>query len=466
MQVRLNTVFYFVLAIGMLLYLKLFDGTSQYLDGSSIMYYALFSFCILTTVLINGKIKNIFLEMLIIIILIGYYLRIPILLCSGAPTTLARISVSSGLVNQKILELCYHYMALSLAIIIINPKIRKIGFQVDKQKANRILLLSFIMVFLNIATIEWLGYGLRGNGVGSLGNFISIIRVFNSSTAMLILVTYIIAAGKTLPNSHKYWAFALIIINTGYCCYIGSKGAVAIILSQVIIARLICYGPIVINSKDLIALIILFPIALGNFFIANIMRCYQRGIIGIDQVTNWLLDAGKYITDTLLSLSSRIGFFDYYAESSLNICYRPYISFSYYFKSIVDKLTPGFEVFNVPYASRMFQFARSGVLNETMISDQVTLFGEASVIFSYFSIIMFFVMIIFFKFLAKRKPSNSSFMNIFYQAIVFSAYFNWIYGFGFDMFFCLDLVYNFIFFFGVLWFCRLSFRRRVNSVGL
>lgn len=457
MQIRLNTIFYFILAAGMILYLKLFDGTSQYLDGNSIIYYTAFSFCILATIVINGKIKNIFLEMLIILILSCYYLRIPMLACPGVPTTLIRISVSSDLISQKMLELCYHYLALSLAIIIIKPKIKGINLHLDKIKAGRLLFLSSIMLFLTIAQVELFGYSYRGSNA-SLGHFVAIISIFNSGTAMLVVITYIVAAGRNISKGHKYWAFALIIINVGYYCYFGSKGPIIMVLLQIIVARLVCYGPIVLNIRDMIALAVLFPVVLVNFFVANVMRYYQRGQVGTSAVINAFLGAKEHISDTVFSLSCRTGFFDYYVESSLNSCYISYISFKYYFKSIMDKLTPGFSVFNVSFASKMFEYARSGNISLAMNSDQVTLFGETSVIFSYLSVIMFFVFMMFFKLLIKMRPSKDSFMNILYLVLVFSAYFYWINGFGFDTFFVLELVYKFVFFFGLLWLYRLNFR--------
>ncbi len=451
MRVRFNTIFYFVLAAGLLLYLKLFNGASQYLDSNSIVYYAIFACCIFITIVINGKRKNIFLEMLIILILSCYYLRIPILLCSDAPTTLTRISVSPGLVNHKILELCYHYLALSFAIIIINPKINKFSFNPDRQKAKKILLFSSALILFGIVSdIPQVAL--------NLGHFIIISRVCEPTILTLILITFIIASGRFISKGYKYWAITLIIIYSAYLCYMGSKQSIVLVLLQIIIARLVCYGPIVINIRDLITTIILFPLILGNFLAGSIMRLYQRGVIEGGGVIDSFRIMGNSFINMFYSVSSRMGYFDYYVESSLNSHYLPYISFKYYFKSIVDKLTPGFDVFNVPFASRMFQYARTGVMNETMVSDQVTLFGEASVIFSFFSPVMFFIMIMFFNFLIKKRPSNNFFMNIFYLAIVFRIYFGWINGFGFDMFFITDLVCNILFFLCILIFWRLTFR--------
>lgn len=459
MRVRLNTIFYFILAADLVLYLVLFDGTSKYLDDSSITYYIIFSLCILITIIINGKRKNIFLEMLIGVIIIGYHFRIPILLYSDVSTTMSRISVSSGLINHKIIELCYHYLALSIAIIILNPKINKLSYYINKHTANKILLLASIVIFFDIAIYSVGGYA----GMSSLmGHFSIIFSIFSRDVAMLVVITYIVAAGRTLLRIHKYWATVLIVTFVVYGYYLGSKAAIVLLILYFMIARLICYGPIIIKIRNIrnliISIILIFLVGVG-FFVGDIMRYYQRGLIGVDSVINrfWMIE--NSLVSIFHSVSSRLGYFDYYIEYSENSLYLPYISFKYYFTSIVDKLTPGFDLFGNVYASRMFYYAREGAFPEIMHSDQVTIFGEASVIFSFGSIMMFFIMILFFAFLIRKRPSRDPFMNIFYLAIIFHAYCRWLNGFGFDMFLCQNIVYPIIFFFCMRWFCRFTFHK-------
>jgi hypothetical protein len=255
-----------------------------------------------------------------------------------------------------------------------------------------------------------------------------------------------------------------------YRTYIGSKSAVPQIILFFIIARLVCYGPIILSFRNFRSLILragLFILICVNFFIANIMRFYQRGLLeGHNVADRFLMIKDSYV-NILHGVSSRLGFFDYYVESSVNSLYLPYISFKYYAMSIIDKLSPGFDVFNVVYASRMFRYARSGAMpKEGMHSDQVTIFGEASVIFSFLSIVWFFIMIIGFIFLIRITPSRNPFMNIFYSATIFYVYWEWIYGFGFDMFFCSALIYGIIFFFCILWSCRFTFHKRKSKTIL
>jgi len=71
-------------------------------------------------------------------------------------------------------------------------------------------------------------------------------------------------------------------------------------------------------------------------------------------------------------------------------------------------------------------------------------------------------MILFFKFLLKRRPEKDPFLNLLYAAIIFRAYWGWLYGFGFDMFICIDVIYNLIFFFCMAWFCRMRLCRQQN----
>ncbi|HEG43572.1 MAG TPA: hypothetical protein ENH94_05940 [Phycisphaerales bacterium] len=364
--------------------------------------------------------------------------------------------------NSKILELCYHYLALSLAIIVLNPKMNELNHSITKQRATRIMLFTSIVILFDIASGVFLSDGYAGTS-SFMGPFRIILSIFSPAIAILILITYIVAAGKTLSVTHKCWAASLISTYCIYRCYSGSKQPIAFLILAFIIAKLVCCGPIIMKTKHLVMSTLLIPLVGLNFFLGNIMRFYQRGYIETNNLIERISAIKTSFGNIFRAVSSRMGFFDYYVESSENSLYPPYISFKYYFKSITDKLSPGFDVFGVPYASRMFTYARNGSLPKTgMNSDQVTLFGETSVIFSFFSIIMFFLMILFFKFLLKRRPEKDPFLNLLYAAIIFRAYWGWLYGFGFDMFICIDVIYNLIFFFCMAWFCRMRLCRQQN----
>jgi hypothetical protein len=316
-----------------------------------------------------------------------------------------------------------------------------------------------LVILFDIVSGEFLSDGYGGTS-SFMGHFRIILSIFPAAIAVLITITYIIAAGKTLARSHKYWAVLLISTYVIYHSYSGSKQPIAFVILAFIIAKMIYHGPIIIKSKHLIMAILLIPLVGLNFFFANIMRFYQRGIIGADIVIEKMSMIKNSFWDIFCAVNSRMGYFDYYVEASENSLYLPYISFKYYYMSITDKLTPGFDVFDVVFASRMIPYARNGVMPATTNAEQVTLFGETSVIFSFFSIIMFFVMIMFFRFLIKKRPEKDPFLNILYSAIIFRAYWGWLCGFGFDMFLCVDLIYNIIFFFCMAWFCRIRLHKR------
>lgn len=404
-------------------------------------------------------------EMLIAVILVFYHFRIPILLFPDIASTMSRIPISGDLINSKILELCYHYLALSIAIILLNPKIGKIKHHFDRRKANKLLLLASVIIFFDIFSAEFLSEGYGGRAA-FMGTFRIIPSIFTPATTVFILVVFLVVAKKNLTLHYKHWAMALIVIYAVYACYSGKKAPVLYLILNFLIAKMICDGPIIVKIRNAVAAIILVPLAIVSYFIGNTMRSYQRGIIDADIIIEKISMIKGSLGDMITAVSFRMGFFDFYVESSETAIYLPYISYRYYFKSIVDKLTPGFDVFGEVFASRMFWYARQGSFPEKgMHSDQVTLFGEASVIFSFFSIIMFFVMIMFFGFLIKRRPAADPFLNIFYVAIIFLAYCRWLCGYGFDMFICVEFLYNIIFFFCMAWFCRFSLHSRKKKIA-
>jgi len=88
-----------------------------------------------------------------------------------------------------------------------------------------------------------------------------------------------------------------------------------------------------------------------------------------------------------------------------------FVNFSYYFKSTVDRITPGIDFFNVPLATKAFQESYSaaavslGRLKEPWIidttnSEQITIFAEMQILFSYFSIAIYLIL---FLLLMKKK---------------------------------------------------------------
>lgn len=179
------------------------------------------------------------------------------------------------------------------------------------------------------------------------------------------------------------------------------------------------------------------------------LNFHERGKYIYQYFTEWNLVITR-------GLSERLGYLDFYIEKLSNkSMYEGLINFSYYFKSTVDRITPGIDFFNVPLATKAFQESYSaaavslGRLKEPWIidttnSEQITIFAEMQILFSYFSIAIYLILFLLLKVLLKNFDN---FKDIHYQIVtifILTLFFDLLTGFGLD-FFAVQTFYSIFF---------------------
>jgi hypothetical protein len=110
--------------------------------------------------------------------------------------------------------------------------------------------------------------------------------------------------------------------------------------------------------------------------------------------------------------------------------------------SIIDGLTPGFDVFNVPKSSNSLIgiYGNSGLLkrNDTFYdyqSDQFNVYGEFYVAFyKWFSLIPLFIFSFIFSFFYYKLSNNES-ISLIWKCFILFQFFNWLRSFGTDWLF-------------------------------
>lgn len=134
------------------------------------------------------------------------------------------------------------------------------------------------------------------------------------------------------------------------------------------------------------------------------------------------------------SVIYRIGYLDFYLDKSIFEGYEKYINFNYYFKSFIDKVTPGFDVFGVPLASRSLYFSYFGYFPSNTQSEQMTMFAESLVLFKNYYFVYYIILSIFIKFLLilNRKIFKHKFLFNLATFYLLFFYFNLLTGFGLD----------------------------------
>ena len=134
------------------------------------------------------------------------------------------------------------------------------------------------------------------------------------------------------------------------------------------------------------------------------------------------------------SIIYRIGYLDFYLDKSIFEGYEKYININYYLKSFFDKVTPGFDVFGVPLASRSLYFSYFGYFPSNTQSEQMTMFAESLVLFKNYYFMYYIILSIFIKFLLilnKKIFKHKFLFNLATFYLIF-FYFNLLTGFGLD----------------------------------
>jgi hypothetical protein len=163
----------------------------------------------------------------------------------------------------------------------------------------------------------------------------------------------------------------------------------------------------------------------------------------IERATYSGLDA---ISALVHLFSYRIGYLDFFLEKLSLEIYRPVVTFNYYYKSVIDKITPGFDVFHTSYMSRALYWAREGMTYEGTNSEQITLFAESYILFGFFSILIYFLFLFSFRLALQYYKNMLSIKYAFYSFFVLQVFYDWIIGFGLDML----IGQSIYFFFGIV----------------
>ena len=119
-------------------------------------------------------------------------------------------------------------------------------------------------------------------------------------------------------------------------------------------------------------------------------------------------------------------------------------------ESIIDRITPGFDIFGVPYSaaaiySAYYEDSKGTVAN----SEFITVFGEAYIIFGFFSFFYYIAMLLLVKYLIFQSKSPYTFNTVLFRLFIMMSFYLWLRGPGLDMVF-LFAIYKGIFVLSVM----------------
>ena len=435
---------------------------------SSIIYHSLIEFYLLCVVLIslltiNKFFKNKLFEIFISFFLFFFLLRFSILLCfspenySGLSTIIYERSLNVDEVRNSLKNLKYLVLSLFISLIILKTDIEKCEKIKNKiYQKNSIILLTLFILFSSFI------YNLFLHDNVERLNFIFQIffNVFNWVTITpIIILTYLTYHTSKIDFKNKIYISMVVILYLAAIIPSGTKaGLLYIILFFYLIYYMFDFNEqkIVRNSLLLFPLIIFLILF---FWITGILIAefsqykdlnfyvytkYEQDVY-LEGYKNIFYEKEFFITykikKTLInfhwildSVIYRIGYLDFYLDKSIFEGYKEYINLNYYFKSFIDKITPGFDVFGVPLASRALYYAYFGTFTSNTQSEQMTMFAESVVLFKNYYFLYYFFLSIFLKilFFINKNVFKNIFLKNLSNLYVVIFYFYFLTGYGLD----------------------------------
>lgn len=453
----------YLTVIILLIFTFFFNTESSIIHHSLIEYYLL---CVVLIFLltINKFFKNKLFEIFISFFLCFFLLRFSILLCfspenySGFSTLISERNLKVDEVRNSLKNLKYLVLSLFISLIIFNTDIERC-----ERIKNKIYQKNFIIQLTLFILFSSFIYNLFLHDNAEKLNFIFQIffNVFNWVTMTpIIILTYLTYHTSKIDFINKIYISMAIILYLAAIIPSGSKaGMLYIILFFYLIYYMFDFNEqkIVRNTLlifPLIIFLILLFWAIGiliteisqfndsNYYINSekvIEEVYFQGHkIIIYEKEHFIIHLikKKYLNFQLIldSLIYRIGYLDFYLDKSIFEGYKEYINLNYYFKSFIDKITPGFDVYGVPLASRALYYAYFGTFTSITQSEQMTMFAESVVLFKNYYFLYYFFLSIFLKilFFINKNIFKDIFLKNLSNLYLVIFYFYFLTGYGLD----------------------------------
>jgi hypothetical protein len=444
---------------------------------------ALMTLVLTASVLINQRLCNPFADILHIVFFFFYVARSTVLLMYPLSSDLLSPPLATGVASNSTIFLILAFISLAVGCQLF---LRGVAVEMGALNPRDI---SFLKACLWISTVIVLGNAcyyaitfLQCENVyaGISNSALAILQsIFDSWRSLILLSPIIVLYGGYLSNSEKGVAIGNLILLSGIGILIGQKSTAL----QIILYLLF---PLVlkIRSSDLalrkLALhsVLLLAFAAAGFTLGKAMRVVQlnyygcssghskleilgnvRALLdgqGSDEIS--LTPAEGYSNPTVRlidNFSYRTGYFDFFVEKHSNPAYQKVVTIQQYYMAIVDKVTPGFDVYDVPFVSRSIYYAHhpGAVPGEMTNSEQLTVFGEAGLLFGWGALLFLPFVCWLLGHLHRtvhRQVEGSLLAKYLVYLFVLQLFYYWVEGMGLDMLFVLHFLYTGIFMSGVL----------------
>jgi hypothetical protein len=363
--------------------------------------------------------------------------------------------ISAQQYNYAFAYIICSVLMLSLGLIISSISFDRIKNYVRPQikyinHSIKILLLIFLLSIM-VQTFYMLIPKYLGNNALSY-----YLRIFPVRIVIFYAILYLLLCKYFNPPlflKNKIMIQLFLLFGILLITIIGSRRIILdIVLFFTFITLAIDQKRVKFNVKHVvIILFIIIPISLIFYDLATFLRWARYNEIVINQSSiNYgeimlsYLEKGIFKTANFKSQLDRIGYIDMAIETiTYSHNYNPILNIIHYFKSVVDSLSPGFEIFNTPLSGQAKQFiftygyipSNSDLFTVKYNSNAFSIFGEFYTLFGGFwsFIIFLFFGFIFERFYKIAEKFPNLFDKIFFKSITIFFFFEFfLFSFGLD----------------------------------
>lgn len=408
--------------------------------------------------------RNPFIIVLVFVMIAHYMTRIVTLYVSetvGFHGVLERLTQPTVLdVNESLLFIFFANLLIYFGLVgfkkIDNKYWADLTISVDSLRLSAAIIMAVLIVIsaFNVAKI----------------NFLSGILTYIFSPYNIILIVFVLLFSQPKPFvSNVGYRLLLLLLIVCYMLFltIGGSRQALLFAIDMLFFTLLAANFFVLQRKyvwGVLACIatgaILFPIAT---FLRVTNKTYNLDDTGFLALIPQLLESLQLLFENTAELTElfmnvgpfleRVSFLDFVIDMIKNSTeYRYFVNVENGIKSIVDSLTPGFDIFDISklsnglsgiYADGPEKFQRINDLSYH--SDQFGVYGGYyTVFYGWLSLPFFYVSSRLFVLLYQQSVHiSSAFRRAVYMTFILRFYYNWLISFGFDwdiIYFVLDCI--------------------------
>lgn len=431
-------------SIFVLTFVMLSNERGTYLEHAQIPLYGIIVTEMLL-VLLNKKLKNPLLDILNLIFIIFYLLRIPFTYGDFLISDIYMRGVDINSVDYSLYVLNYQLIILAACILILGPvNINSIKIRISNGMLRRILNFTAIILTVNAVRVIYFS-SLSGVGLPSIIEIF--FTLFNYSSVLLILVPLLFMMDSRASNRYKVFLYGQLIICVLLVMISGSKSGVFQILGIYLVTLIVRHGSSFKIRIDLLCFLVLFimPFGVAMFLLGDIFNKIARSQVEFNDWYELFIIALDRFNEVINSFSYRIGYLDFFIDKTIQEIYSSAFRLELYFKALVDAVTPGFDVWgDVPLVSRSVYNNYFGI-SEGPNSEAVTVFGEAHHLAGFFSFIPYAFVLGAISYLSKLRMFKwNEFSRYIGAVFIGHIFYRYMHGYGIDFWLFGDVLYPLI----------------------